>query len=86
MMATVATMATMARMTPNGDEDNKNIAAITARVTTTVVRATVTGTGFHPVWDTVLPDLPDFFCKCHTVRVGYIKNRRLRKKLFSSVH
>jgi hypothetical protein len=42
-MATTATMATMAMMTPNGDDDNKNQAATTARVTTTVARATVTG-------------------------------------------
>ncbi len=39
-------------------------------------------TGLHPVWDTVLPDLPDFFCKCRTVRVGYIKYRRLTKNIF----
>jgi hypothetical protein len=46
MMATMATMATMAvtaMMTPNGDKDSKNQATMTARVTTTVVRAMVTG-------------------------------------------
>ncbi len=29
-------------------------------------------TGFHPVWDTVLPDVPNLFYECLTVRVGYI--------------
>jgi hypothetical protein len=43
MMAMMATMATMATLMPNGDKDNKNQVAMTARVTTTVARATVTG-------------------------------------------
>ncbi len=54
-MATMANMATMATMVmmattamtvtmmPNGDDNYKNQAATTARVTTTVARATVTG-------------------------------------------
>jgi hypothetical protein len=43
MMAMTATMATMTIMTPNGNEDKKNQAAMTARVTTKVARATVIG-------------------------------------------
>ncbi len=48
-MATMATaaktarMATTATMMPNGDDNYKNQAATTARVMTTVARATVTG-------------------------------------------
>ncbi len=42
-MAIIAAMATMARMMPNGADDNKNQAAMAARVTTRVARATVTG-------------------------------------------
>ncbi len=29
-------------------------------------------TGFHPVWDTVLPDLPDFFYKCRKCRIHIV--------------
>ncbi len=42
-MATMAMMATMATMMPNGDDDNKNQVATTARVMTMVARAMVTG-------------------------------------------
>jgi hypothetical protein len=45
-MATTAMtemMATMVTMTPNSDDDYKNQAATTARITTTVARAKVTG-------------------------------------------
>ncbi len=41
--ATMGTMATMATMIPNGDDNNKNQAAMTARVTARVARARVTG-------------------------------------------
>ncbi len=43
MTATTAMMATRATMMPNGNDDYKNQAATTARVTTMVARATVTG-------------------------------------------
>ncbi len=42
-IAMTATMATTAMMTPNGDKDNKDQAATTARVKTTAARATATG-------------------------------------------
>jgi hypothetical protein len=38
-----ATMVTTATMTPNGEDDNKNQAAMAARVITTVARAMVIG-------------------------------------------
>jgi hypothetical protein len=56
MMATIATMATTVTtammamrttVTPNGNNDYKNQAATTARVTTMVARAMVTGDGHH---------------------------------------
>ena len=43
-MATTAAMVTMATMTPNGEDYNKNQAAMAARVITTVARAMVIGT------------------------------------------
>jgi hypothetical protein len=42
-MMTMATMATTAKMMPISDEDNEDQAAMTARLTTTVARATGTG-------------------------------------------
>ncbi len=42
-MAMTAAMITTATMTPNGEDDNKNHAAMAARVTMTVARAAVTG-------------------------------------------
>ncbi len=42
--ATMAAMVTTATMTPNGKDDNKNQAAMAARVITAVARATVIGT------------------------------------------
>ncbi len=43
VMATMAAMVMMAMMTPNGKDDNKNQAALAARVITTVARAMVIG-------------------------------------------
>ncbi len=43
MTAMTAMMAMVVTMTPNGNDDYENQAATTARVTTTVARATVTG-------------------------------------------
>ncbi len=42
-MAMMAAMVTAAMMTPNGKDDNKNQAAMAARVVMTVARATVIG-------------------------------------------